>query len=115
MTQLALLDDYRPVGLGIVYCMTDGYLIKIGWTSRSVKQRSGELRAYVIASTPGSRADERRFHALFSHYRVAGEWFRLPDDGRSLGRLRMLINEWGGPAGLMALDQVIAANLKRAA
>lgn len=101
--------------IGLVYLMTDGYLLKFGYTSRKIGQRSGELRARVVAFTPGTRADERRHHAQFKSWNVGGEWFRLPDNSLMLGFLRRMVAEWAGEPGLRAFDDVVAANLRRAA
>lgn len=105
------LDGAKP---GVVYVMTDGYLLKIGYTTRGIRQRSGELRARVVCFWPGSRADEKAYHAQFARWNVGGEWFRVPDEPGPLSELRLLIQEWGSRKGLRLLDEVIAANLRRA-
>lgn len=115
MTQMTLVDYAPTATAGVVYWMTDGYLIKVGFTTRTVKQRSGELRATVICFGPGSRDDERASQAILRPWCVGGEWFRLPDKADVLSWLRHRIYEWGGNSGLQILDQIIAANLRRAA
>jgi|SRR6516162_1789887 hypothetical protein len=116
MEQLTLLPDPpRASHPGIVYFMTDGYLIKIGYSSRPVKYRSVEVRATVLAFQPGSRTEERQLHQIFKRWCVGSEWFRVPDEPTALTELRLLVQEWGGQHGLTILDRVIAANLRRVA
>jgi hypothetical protein len=67
--------------LGEVYFVTDGELIKIGY-SGSAKVRMKALKSAagkdlkLLKVVPGTRDDESRFHKLFQHLRVQGEWFR---------------------------------------
>lgn len=67
--------------LGEVYFVTDGELIKIGY-SGSAKVRMKALKSAagkdlrLLKVVPGTRDDESRFHKLFQHLRVHGEWFR---------------------------------------
>ena len=85
MEQLTLLPDPpRASHPGIVYFMTDGYLIKIGYSSRPVKYRSVEVRATVLAFQPGSRTEERQLHQIFKRWCVGSEWFRVPDEPTAL-------------------------------
>lgn len=62
---------------GWIYYLRLDEKIKIGWTS-DLNQR---IRAYpphavVLASHPGTRADERDLHRSFKPFRVAGrEWY----------------------------------------
>lgn len=119
-TQDALFEITAPaVTQGVVYLMTDGHLLKFGWSGRpSPAPRSGELRATVIGFMPGSRADERQRLAQFSRWSVGGEWFRVPDDPLSLWELMILaaqMGQWKGIPAQEALMRVIAANLRRAA
>lgn len=116
--QLSLLPPHEdPLGAtGFVYLMTDGYLIKVGYTGRSdVKQRSGELRAQLMCFWPGTKADEARLKAQLKPWCVGGEWCHLPDNGPMLTLLRERVGQWGGKAGLQVLDWVIASNLRHAA
>lgn len=115
MTQMTMLPggDSRT---GFVYLMTDGMLLKVGYTGRSSpRQRSGELRASLVCFWVGTRDDEARLKAQLNPWCVGGEWFRLPDNGPMLSVLREKIGKWGGQAGLQRLDWVIANNLRRAA
>jgi len=112
MEQLTLLDTPAIHQPGVVYWMTDGYLIKCGYTSRGIRQRSGELRATVIAFQPGNRKTERAYQDRFKPWCVGGEWFRLPDEPQALSELRILLTEWGGHRALAILDSVIVANLR---
>ncbi len=116
MSQLSFLpsaDDRRP---GFVYLMTDGYLIKAGYTGRrDARQRSGELRARLICSWKGTRDDEARLKGQLQPWCVGGEWFRLPDNSPMLSLLRRKIEAGGGDTALLVFDWVIANNLRRAA
>jgi hypothetical protein len=118
VSQLTLLPPAEDpqTATGFVYLMTDGYLIKVGYTGRrDVKQRSGELRAELLSFWPGTREDERRLKAQLKPWCVGGEWCRLPDTAPMLTFLRERIRKWGGEAGLQRLDWVIVNNLRRAA
>lgn len=70
---------------GFVYFITDGEAVKIG-ISVSVSHRLADLQPShprplrVIASFPGSRADERAAHRHFAHLRIHGEWFHLSQE-----------------------------------
>lgn len=63
---------------GVVYYLLVGDRIKIGWTGGPLSQR---LRAYppettVLATEPGTRADERDMHRSCRKWLVAGrEWY----------------------------------------
>lgn len=113
------LDSVVSTVVGIVYLMTDGYLLKFGYSARGTpKPRSGELRAIVIGFTPGTRADERAYLASVRRWSVGGEWFRVPDDPEALKSLMntaRLMGQWKGVPATEALLRVIASNLRRAA
>ena len=116
MTQLAMLPTDDQPRAGFVYLMTDGYLLKAGFTGRrDARQRSGELRARLICSWPGTRQDETRLKAQLQPWCVGGEWFRLPDNSPMLSLLRQKITAAGGDTGLLVFDWVIVNNLRRAA
>jgi hypothetical protein len=59
--------------------------IKIGFT-RKLRTRLFELRVAshldlrVLASIPGSLADEKAMHKRFAHAHLRGEWFNRTDD-----------------------------------
>lgn len=122
MTQLTLLPDLPGTPAeprtGIVYLMTDGLKLKWGYTSRGVRQRSGELRAQVIGFMPGTRKDETAFREMVRRWCIGGEWFSLPDDPAALYWLHLTarsLGGWRGVSATEALTRVIAANLRRAA
>jgi hypothetical protein len=119
MTQLTMLpgfDETKPLPSGFAYLMTDGMLIKVGYTGRrDVKQRSGELRATLLCFWSGTKDDERRLHAQLKPWHAGGEWCRLPDTTPMLSFLRGLVKKHGGEPGLQVLDWVIVNNLRRAA
>ena len=124
MTQLTLLPELpdSPSHLGVVYLMTDGYLLKWGYTGRSLpgglRQRSGELRAQIIGFKPGTRDDEDRHKEYVSRWCVGGEWFRLPDDPAVLYWLQVIaqgMGGWGCRNASELLARVIVANLRHAA
>ncbi|MFA4975674.1 MAG: GIY-YIG nuclease family protein [Candidatus Paceibacterota bacterium] len=58
-----------------VYFLRREELIKIGY-SNSPKRRAMQLCATLLATTPGSRAEEARWHQKFRHLHAGGEWFR---------------------------------------
>lgn len=101
---------------GIVYLMTDWYLLKWGFSSRATpKPRSGELRASVIGFMPGTRADEKAYLASVKRWTEGGEWFRVPDDPQALWSLMncaKLLGQWQGVPATESLARVIANNLR---
>jgi hypothetical protein len=117
--QETLFPELVATSTGIVYLMTDGYLLKFGYSSRGTpKPRSGELRATVIGFMPGTRADERAYLDSVKRWSVGGEWFRVPDDPDALAALMTttrLMGQWKGVRAADAVLRVIAANLRRAA
>jgi hypothetical protein len=118
--QLTLLPELpEPATSGIVYLMTDGYLLKFGWTGdQTPRRRSGELRARIIGYQPGSRADEQVFLTRVRPWSVGGEWFMVPIDPQGLHWLMLVaqgMRGWKGASATEALVEVIAANLRRAA
>lgn len=64
---------------GVVYYLRVGSYIKIGWTSDLEKR----MRAYppdsiLLATEPGTRKDEHRFHKMFAAHRTHGrEWYAM--------------------------------------
>ena len=71
-------------GLGTVYIVTDGHAVKIGFTSKTVKERVAQLQTgnprpiTVLSAFSGTIADEQRIHAALSENNVSGEWFAIP-------------------------------------
>lgn len=68
---------------GLVYLVTDGYGVKIGWTSGTVGRRisslqTGNPRAIVpLATILGASGDvEHELQEYFAEYHLSGEWFR---------------------------------------
>jgi hypothetical protein len=117
VTQLQLFTTPDPVETGRVYLATNGYCFKIGYTTRPVKHRGGELKADIIFSVPGTVKLEQRWLTVFHPWSLGQEWFSLPNEAKALGMLRDLIIWGGGTKALVYLDHVIANNLrvKRAA
>lgn len=124
LTQLTLLPELPPgrPRAGIVYLMTDWYMLKWGWSGRSTPaQRSGELRASPIGFMPGSRADEDAYKRAFSRWCVGGEWFCVPngpDGGTDLHNLWLIaagLGQWKGVPATESLARVIANNILRRA
>lgn len=72
---------------GSVYFVSAGVggPIKIGW-STDVDRRIDELQTAnpvkltLVATVPGTMADEARLHELFAHLRIQSEWFRHDDE-----------------------------------
>lgn len=118
--QLTLLPDLPETpASGIVYLMTDGYMLKFGWTGDSTpRRRRGELRARIIGYQPGSRANEQVYLAHVLPWSVGGEWFTVPTTPGGLHWLMCVaqgMRDWKGMPASLALAEVIAANLRRAA
>lgn len=67
---------------GVVYYVRSGGYIKIGWTSTL----AGRMKAYppdslLLATEPGTRADENRRHRQFAAHRTHGrEWYAMAAD-----------------------------------
>lgn len=75
----------RDYTTGRVYFITDGELIKIGYSGAPTVRLKGlqsdngrELE--IIRTVPGTFEDESRLHAQFAHIRVRGEWFQATPD-----------------------------------
>lgn len=120
MRQLTLLPDLPDdlIKVGTVYLMSDGLKLKWGYTSRSVRQRSGELRAQVIGFMSGTREDERDLHALVKRWNVGGEWFSVPYDPGVLHRLQCIVDRLEGLDGhdpRVIFAVIVANNLRRVA
>ena len=69
---------------GLVYLVTDGYGVKIGWTSGTVGRRisalqTGNPRPIVPLATVlgASEQVEKQLHGHFAEHHLSGEWFRL--------------------------------------
>ncbi|MEC3912215.1 GIY-YIG nuclease family protein [Sphingobium sp. CR2-8] len=77
MTDIPIAPDGEPVVYFIGWCGQD---VKIGFT-RHLAARLTELikrtgcPQKLLASTPGSFASERSYHARFADDRKHGEWF----------------------------------------
>lgn len=126
MTQISLLPEFDDVpeqaGTGIVYLMTDWYMLKWGWSGRSTPApRSGELRASPIGFMPGSRADEDAYKRAFSRWCIGGEWHCVPYGPAGAADLHTLwlivqgMGQWKGVPATESLARVIANNMRRAA
>ena len=69
---------------GTVYGITDGDLVKVGFTSREPHLRLRQVQTHLgskvrlVAALKGTRADEKRLHREFTEERVHGEWFKGP-------------------------------------
>jgi len=67
----------------MIYIISDGGYVKIGYTNGDVYKRMSTLQTGTVAKLsilghfPGERTDEQRLHAEFAHRRIAGEWFQL--------------------------------------
>lgn len=68
--------------------------VKIGFTQKTVAARLSALQTgcpaplRVMATVPGSLAEERLMHLTFAPLHIQGEWFRL--DGKLLDLVRSL-------------------------
>lgn len=76
-----------PTGLVYFIAAGNGH-VKIGYSTKP-KARLRELQTgsraalRLIATTPGTYADERDLHTRFSMYRSHGEWFRFKGELRA--------------------------------
>jgi hypothetical protein len=83
-----ILPIVKPSGLvvpkpsGVVYFITDGEFIKIGFSSKGADERMRSLATgsprelTLLMVVPGSRRVEKYFHQLFGQAHERGEWFR---------------------------------------
>lgn len=72
----------------MIYFITDGYHVKIGYTERldnrvAELQTSNAFELKILRSVPGSLNDERKLHKRFKHLHIRGEWFQLNDELKS--------------------------------
>lgn len=90
----------------VVYFATDLCNVKIGRTTRPLRQRGGELKVHMLHALRGvDIGEEQRQHQMWSRYRIGTtEWFRPgdeliiwlaanvpPGDARALAALQLLI------------------------
>lgn len=82
---------------GTIYYLRVGGYIKIGWTSDLTKRmRQYPPDTVLLATEPGSRADETRLHKRFAHLRTHGrEWFPLAP--QITDHIRLVIDRHGPP------------------
>jgi len=68
-----------PPNPGHIYYVKSDGLIKIGWTSNLAKRmRQYAPNSQLLATHPGTRADEQRLHKRFAVHRSHGrEWYPL--------------------------------------
>lgn len=68
--------------MGLVYFISDGSAVKIGYAARSIKERMtllqcGNLRPLeLLAQLPGDVYLERALHRHFAHIKIRAEWFK---------------------------------------
>ena len=74
--------------LGEVYFISDGFAIKVGFTTRKPQNRLNEMQTgssqnlRLIGSFPGTERDEKYIHQLCKHLSSDGatEWFDVPEN-----------------------------------
>lgn len=68
-----------PTKHGTVYILRCGGYVKIGWTADLDKRmKSYQPDTVLLATMPGTRADEANLHKRFAHLRTHGrEWYPL--------------------------------------
>jgi hypothetical protein len=107
MEQLSILP--ATASAGRVYYATDGWRIKIGFTTRSPRRRGGELAAQILWAEPGDLGIEALRHQQWRRYRIPGtEWFEASDELMLWLLLRMTGD--GRTAALRAMEQLIVAH-----
>lgn len=80
LAQRAAASRPRMDGEGYVYFIRFRDRIKIGWTGNLRGRLPNLPHEEILATIPGSMADEKRCHAAFTHLRENGEWFRVEPD-----------------------------------
>lgn len=88
---------------GYVYAIQKGDLVKIGFSARPLRRFKNINReegggAVLLATVPGSFADERRLHLILADWRVSGEWFRFT--GPVVQTVNVLVRQSIEPAPL---------------
>jgi hypothetical protein len=87
--------ERRPIGK--IYYLSDGEHIKIGFTSDWTKRQKAYAThsprpLQILASHPGTKADEKRLHRMFKEHRARNEWFHQSPEIlahiRTLGELK---------------------------
>lgn len=82
---------------GVVYFLRSNGFVKIGWTSdldSRLKQYDPDAR--VLATKPGTRADERFLHKKFDHLRThRREWFAMAP--QVMEEIQRTVREHGEP------------------
>ena len=108
MTLLPDLEGPYPF-VGLIYWMTDGVRIKVGYTERPPRRRGGELKTEVIYVEPGDKLAERREHNRWSANRIGTtEWFEATF--RIMVWLALRVNPDDNPRAARALEW-LAGNL----
>lgn len=73
-------------GVGAVYCIADGDVVKIGWTGRSLRARLGGLQVgnprplRLLGGFAGPQRLEALIHAALAPRHVRGEWYDVSQD-----------------------------------
>lgn len=70
------LPGYQHRG-GLVYFMRFGDRVKIGFTTNLPLRLQSIPHDELLATIPGTMADEKRLHSRFAAHRVHHEWFHL--------------------------------------
>lgn len=91
----AAVELTRPVSrkapmkndMGTIYIVQLGDRVKIGFTL-NMKRRMGQVpHERVLATFPGTLADEAAMHEAFAESRVTGEWFAVSPELLKMTRL----------------------------
>ena len=84
--------------LGEVYFITDGFAVKVGFTTRKPENRLNEMQTgssqklKLIGSFPGTERDEKYIHKLWEPLSADGgtEWFDVTENAafKMISRMR---------------------------
>jgi hypothetical protein len=81
----SVISDEETDAIGNIYFIQAGDSIKIGYTKKDVKYRLQKLQTgnpnsiKLLKKIKGTLKDEKRFHDMFSKYRVKNEWYRAEE------------------------------------
>ena len=82
-----LNKDIKNNKIGFVYFITNGQNIKIGFTSKSPKQRLKQLNTgsdkqlFLLGYMSATQSKEKELHSQFEYLKIRsnGEWFQVDD------------------------------------
>ena len=95
-----MIDDYikTKTNNGMVYLITDGEFVKIGYTKTSIKKRieamqtgnANKLDTIAYAKVPMCEKVEMYIHKRYEKFRHRREWFKFDTDGHVFDIVKIL-------------------------